>query len=293
MANQLLNESFIRHRSVELQISFENLLAAFILEEIVQKIAESKYALNFWMKDSLKLNLENYRKKVELKLSFFILESKEFHYEKGDVSRLFAELFRNRKKNPIHWNYQVWLDHGKISIDVQAKLSSVCVPVKIKLEPLIRQDLQPYRKEIQLLADHCRKVQIRCYPGEYVVSEKFLEILDKLELLNDMSCYMDIYETLKRNMLSGRKVWESLYEGCKERRIQVEDQRFEIILSYRKHPYMEKKWKAYLRRQKREHPGWDEVLDVIERFFGVIWRYMCMNVVYLGDWMPELGRYIE
>ncbi len=120
-----------------------------------------------------------------------------------------------------------------------------------------------------------------------------MEILDKLELLNEMSCYLDIYEILKRDMLSGRKVWESLYEGCKERNIKIEKQRFDLVLSYRDYPYMEKKWKAYLRRQKRKLPGWDEVIEIIERFFGVVWEHMCMNVVYLGDWMPELCRCIE
>ena len=293
MGNQLLNENLIRQRSAELEIRYENLLAAAILEEIVKKIAESKCRSNFWIKDSLKLNLERYRKKVDLTLSFFIQDSKSFHYKKEDVSQFFAELFRNLKKNAVHWNYQVWMEQGFIFIDVKAKLSSIQVPVKMKLEPLVREDLQPYIKEMQLFTNNCRKIKICCYPSEYVVTEKFLEILDKLELLNEMSCYLDIYEILKRDMLSGRKVWESLYEGCKERNIKIEKQRFDLVLSYRDYPYMEKKWKAYLRRQKRKLPGWDEVIEIIERFFGVVWEHMCMNVVYLGDWMPELCRCIE
>lgn len=293
MRGQLLNENFIRQRSTELQLPFANLLAASILEEIVQKIAESRCAANFWMKDSMRMSLENYRKKVRLALSFFIQESKEFHYKKEDVSQLFSELFRNLKKNAVHWNYQVSVDRKMIYVDVKAKFSSVQVPVKLKLEPLLQTELQPYVKEMQLFTNNCRKVQIRCYPSEYIVSEKFLEILDKLELLNDMSCYMDIYEILKKDMLSGRKVWESLYEGCKARKIEVKSKRFCMIMSYRNSSYMEKKWKAFLRRQNRKQPGWNEVLDKIENFFGVIWENMCINVVYLGDWMPELGRCIE
>ena len=41
---RLLNESFIRQRSEELRLPFENLLAASILEEIVQRMIESEYA---------------------------------------------------------------------------------------------------------------------------------------------------------------------------------------------------------------------------------------------------------
>ncbi|KAI4451071.1 hypothetical protein C823_005620 [Eubacterium plexicaudatum ASF492] len=76
MSNQLLNEKFIRQRSEELQISYENLFAASVLEDIVQKIAQSDYAENFWMKNSESLNLDNYRKKVDLKLSFLLWRPK-------------------------------------------------------------------------------------------------------------------------------------------------------------------------------------------------------------------------
>lgn len=293
MENRLLNENFIRQRSEELQIPFENLLAASVLEEIVQKIAGSDYAKCFWMKNSMNLNLENYRKKVDLNLSFFIKDANGFHYKKGDISNLFAELFRNYKKNAIHWNYNVWMDEGIIYIDVTAAFSSIKVPVKIKLEPVAKENLTPYVKDIQLFLNNNRKIQVYCFPSEYVVTEKFLEILEKLELLNDLSCYMDIYEILKKEALSGRKVWELLQEGCEERRIPVEEKRMELLLSYRTSRYMEKKWKAYLRRIKRKQPSWNEVMDPIEHFFKVLWENMCQNVVYLGDWMPELGRCID
>lgn len=293
MENRLLNENFIRQRSEELQIPFENLLAASVLEEIVQRIAGSNYAKCFWMKNSMNLNLENYRKKVDLSLSFFIREENYFHYKKGDISNLFAELFRNYKKNAIHWNYNVWMDRGIIYIDVIAALSSIKVPVKIKLEHAAEENMTPYVKDIQLFLNNNRNIQVYCFPSEYVVTEKFLEIIEKLELLNDLSCYMDIYEILKKEGLSGRKVWELLQEGCEQRGIPVEKKRMELLLSYRESQYMEKKWKAYLRRTKRKQPEWNEVMDPIEHFFNVIWKNMCQNIVYLGDWMPELGRCID
>lgn len=293
MSNQLLNEKFIRQRSEELQISYENLFAASVLEDIVQKIAQSDYAENFWMKNSESLNLDNYRKKVDLKLSFFIMETENFHYKKREIGNLFAEIFRNYKKETIHWNYSISMDWGKIYIDMVATFCLLKVPVKIKLEPVAQENLVPYVRDIQLFSNNNRKIQIYCFPSEYVISEKFLEIINKLELLNDLSYYMDIYEILKRDILSGRKVWELLMEGCMQQRIAIEEKRFDMLMSYRTSSYMEKKWKAYLRRKKRKQPDWSDVIDIIERFFGVIWDHMYRNVVYLGDWMPELGRCID
>lgn len=293
MSNQLLNENFIRQRSEELHIPFENLLAASILEEIVQRIAESDCSSCFWMKNSMNLRLESYRKKVDLNLVFYIKNAKEFQFKKSDVSNLAAELFRNYKKEAVHWNYNVYMDNGKIFIDIIAMISSVKVPVRLKLEPVTDERLTPYVKEIQLFTNNNRQIKLNCFPSEYVVTEKFLEILEKLELINDLSCYMDIYEILRKEILSGRKVWELLYEGCRERNIQIEEKRFALLKSYQTSRYMEKKWKAYLRREKRQQPCWNEMTDLIFRFFSVLWEHMCQNIIYLGDWMPELGRCID
>lgn len=293
MAYQLLNESFIRQRSEELRIPFENLLAASVLEEIVQRMMESEYAENFWMKNSSKLSLENYRKKVDLKLSFFIKESQKFHYKKTEVGNVFAHFFRNVKKDVVHWNYNVWMDWGIIYIDVTATISSIKVPVQIKLEHLIDDNVKPNKKDLKLFSNNNRKIQVNCYPSEYIIVEKFLDIVEKLELMNQMSCYMDIYDILKRESLNGRKVWELLMEGCKEHGIEVTKQRFELLCSYRTNAFMKKKWKAYLRHEKKKVPSWEEVMQVVEKFFSVIWENMCHNFIYLGDWMPELGRFID
>ena len=180
MGNRLLNENFIRQRSEELQIPFENLLAASILEEIVQRIAESDCSACFWMKNSMNLKLEYYRKKVDLNLFFYIKNTKEFQFKKADVSSLAAELFRNYKKEAVHWNYNVYMDHGKIFIDILAMLSSVKVPVKIKLEPVLDEKLTPYVRDFQLFTNNNRQIKINCFPSEYVVTEKFLEIIEKL-----------------------------------------------------------------------------------------------------------------
>ncbi len=290
---QLLNETFIRQRSEELGIPFENLLAASVLEEIILRISESEYAGNFWMKNSVRMNLENYRRKVDLNLSFMMFHSRKFECKKQEVSRVFSELFRNYKKDVIHWNYQVRTDYEMIYIDMTAAIASVKVPVRIRLQKVLQENLVPYEKEMRLFINNSKKVLVRCYPSEYVVSEKFLEIMEKLELLNDLSCYLDIYDILKKEALSGRKVCEILNKGCMERKIEIEEQRFDLLMEYRTSSYMNRRWKAYLRHEKKKEPLWEDMMNLLECFFAVIWKYMCDNIIYLGDWMPEIGRYID
>ena len=293
MGYGLLNESFIRYRSEELQMPFENLLAATILEEILQRIAESEYSESFWMKNSAKINLESYRRKVDLNLSIFIQETKMFHYKKSDISRLCAELFRNLKRDAVHWNYNVCMDWGIFYISMMASISSVKVPIKIKLEHLQNENLCPYVKDLKLITNNNKMIQMKCYPSEYVLAEKFLDVMEKLELINDVSCYMDLYDILKREALSGRKVWELLNEGCIERGIEVNQERFSLLMSYQENNYMKKKWKAYLKHERKKGPDWDDVILMTAKFFSVIWEHMCQNLIYLGDWMPELARFID
>lgn len=293
MGIRLLNESFIRERSGELQIPFENLLAASILEEIVQRIYESDYAANFWMKNSARLNMENYKRKVDLHLSFYIEDTEKLKYKKAEISKVFSALFRNLKKDAVHWNYNIWMDWGIIYVDMIATVSSVKVPVKIKLGHIEEENLLPYKKGIQLFTNNNRKIKVKCYPSEYLITEMFLEVLDKLELINNLSSYMEIYDILKKEALTGRKVWELVAEGCKQRGIEIKEERLALLLSYRTSSYMKKKWKAYLRHEKKKGPSWDDVIDMLERFFSVIWEHMCQNFIYLGDWMPELGRFID
>lgn len=293
MGNQLLNESFIRQRSNELQIPFENLLAAAVLEEIIQRICESDYGENFWLKNSICLNLENYKKKVNMNLSYFIKETDMLHYKKTEIGNVFAELFRNIKKDAIHWNYNLRKDRNVIDANVTATIASIKIPVKMELEQVVDANLNPEIKDIHLFNNNNRKIKLKCFPSEHVLAEKFLNIMEKLELINDMSNYMEIYDILKKESLSGRKVWELLSEGCSEHGIVIEEQRFGILVSYRTNRYMKKKWKSYLRHEKKTSPVWDEIIEMIEVFFTNIWTCMCQNLIYLGDWMPELGRFID
>lgn len=290
---QLLNESFIRHRSEELQIPFENFLAASILEEIVERIAESKYASNFWIKNSTNLALDHWKKKVNLKLVFVIKDTEKLHYKKAEISNVFAELFRNIKKDAVHWNYSIQVDWNIFYANLTAAIASVKVPVEIKMEHVTEEGLKPYSKEIQLITNNHKKLKLNCYPSEYVIAEKFLNILEKLELINDLSDYMELYEIIKKESLSSRKISEILQESCCHRGMALEEERFQLLLSYRTSTYMEKKWKAYLRHEKKKSPNWDEVIDLYDKFFSNIWMSICSDLIYLGDWIPELKRFID
>lgn len=283
----------IRQQSIDLRISYENLLAAVVQEEIVRKIYESDYAEVFWLKDYMNLNLDYYRENTCRSLSFYIKEIEKFHYKKSDIYNVFSKIFRNVNQESIQWDFYFRKEQNTIYASLTGEVSKIKVPFRIKFEQIPDRDLTPSMNEIPLFSNNNQKVTIRCFPDEYVMIEKFLDILEKLEFVNDFSIYMNLYEILRRQPVSGRKVWELLNKSCKKRGIPIEPQRFELLASYRTSSYMKKKWKAYLRHEKKTEPSWEEVTRLIDAFFSNIWKCMCQDVFYLGDWIPELGRFMD
>ena len=65
------------------------------------------------------------------------------------------------------------------------------------------------------------------------------------------------------------------------------------ILSYREYPYMKKRWEKHLRKQKKTTPQWEEIMDILEVFLTDIWNSICRDEVFFGDWMPDLGRFLD
>ena len=41
------------------------------------------------------------------------------------------------------------------------------------------------------------------------------------------------------------------------------------------------------------YPQWKEVIELLTAFFAPIFEGVLKDEVFLGDWMPELGRYLE
>lgn len=292
MEERLLDEEFLRQRSNDLQLSFEQVLAASILEEIILRLSESEYADSFWLKNTNRLNLKSYQQKVNLNPELFLKESKKLHYKKQEISNICSELFKKNNKDAIHWNYNLREQNSVIHVNITATFEAVKVPVKVKINHLENVQLKPDKRELECTI-YNRKIFVSCFPSIELMTVRFIEIMQKLELVNDLSLYDDIYNILKSETVSGRHIWELLNEGCRKNGIPIDEERFGMLLSYRTSRYMMKKWKAYLRHEKKSEPSWDEVMHVIEIFFGTIWSNLCMNVVYLGDWMPELGRFID
>ena len=86
---------------------------------------------------------------------------------------------------------------------------------------------------------------------------------------------------------------ENIESLAKEQKIPLKKERFEMFEGYQSSSYMKKKWKSYLKKEKKKTPSFEEVMKVMIAYYRPIWDSLAEGNYYLGDWMPELMRYLD
>ena len=56
---------------------------------------------------------------------------------------------------------------------------------------------------------------------------------------------------------------------------------------------MKKRWKSQSRRKREYYPQWEQVVVLLGTFFTPIFDSIINNEIFLGDWMPQLKRFLD
>lgn len=283
--------SAVKAKSEELKIPYENLLSAFVIEEAVTAVCESDEAENFRLKNNSILSLEYYRRKAPTRLEYMILSEEELTVR--NVIHRMSKIFQNEKKAELWWKYRVEKEDEGICVYLSAKIEELQIPVQLVLEQEKEEPSEPSREELHPFLEEERSVEYLHYPMEGILAEHFIRIMRDMELINDMGSYYVLYELLSKEMNSSRKVTEQIESLAKEQRIPLKKERFEMFEGYQNSSYMKKKWKSYLKREKKKTPSFEEVMKVMITYYRPIWDSLAEGNYYLGDWMPELMRYLD
>lgn len=295
MAGFLLNETAVKVKSEELHIPFSNLLPSAIVEYMLSVLSESEYAKQLWLKNCSRFGLESYRRKPLFTLSFYYDGGKEKMLSQEMLQAMLQVLKEAFTEKDLSGETTVTVieDNKHYKVDIVVTMGMICVPVTLNFDLLENDSIKPYEGEIRLFMQNNRMIKFLQYPTEQVLAECFVTILEKMELINDLSVYQEIYAIAKRESVDGRKVQQQIIDTGRKRELVFRKKRFETILSYADYTYMKKKWKAYLKREKKTTPSWEEVMDMLGRFFTPLWQAITEDTIFLGDWMPELLRYLD
>lgn len=283
--------SAVKAKSEELKIPYENLLSAFVIEEAVTAVCESDEAENFRLKNNSILSLEYYRRKAPTRLEYMILSEEELTVR--NVIHRMSKIFQNEKKAELWWKYRVEKEDEGICVYLSAKIEELQIPVQLVLEQEKEEPSEPSHEELHPFLEEDRSVEYLHYPMEGILAEHFIRIMRDMELINDMGSYYILYELLSKEMNSSRKVTEQIESLAKEQKIPLKKERFDMFEGYQSSSYMKKKWKSYLKREKKKTPSFEEVMKVMIAYYRPIWDSLTEGNYYLGDWMPELMRYLD
>lgn len=283
--------SAVKAKSEELKIPYENLLSAFVIEEAVMAFCGSDEAENFRLKNNNILSLEYYRRKAPTRLEYMILSEEELTVR--NVIHRMSRIFQNEKKAELWWKYRVEKEDEGICVYLSAKIEELQIPVQLVLEQEKEEPSDPSHEELHPFLEEERSVEYLHYPMEGILAEHFIRIMRDMELINDIGSYYILYELLSKEMNSSRKVTEQIESLAKEQKIPLKKERFDMFEGYQSSSYMKKKWKSYLKKEKKKTPSFEEVMKVMIAYYRPIWDSLAEGNYYLGDWMPELMRYLD
>lgn len=305
-----MTKAKLKARSEALQIPFSRLLTGFVLEKVLSLLAESEFGSNLWLLNGSSLGVEQYRRRNVLVLEYAYVTDEKVKKTEAVVCGqslspklaflMLACIVQKDKTPEIKWRGNLSTvqrgENTDICLSIMAEFEEMKVPVRVLIreaENFSAQKMLPVKKTFPSCAEEGVEITCLQYPAEELLAQKLFAVIRDMELLSDMGIYDEIYRILSENTIDGRWVRELLGEQCRKQNISATEKRVEEILSYRDYPYMKKRWQRYLRQQKKKTPSFEDVMELLEKFLPRIWEAVCRDEVFIGDWMPELLRFLD
>lgn len=303
MKHTVINKTALKQKSDVLGIPFSNLLAGFVLESLMYLIETSEFADTLWLKNVNIFGVEQYRKKNLLTLEFAYLTDEKV-IKKGELRPgqklsfnmgcvMLAYILKKEKVPEIKWMARPFMKENALDIQLTGEFEEMIVPLRIRVDEITGEEIIPMRKHLALFMDPKQNITYLEYPSDKKLSELLFLVIRDMELIAEMSVYDQIYTILSQEAVDGRRVREMIREYCIRENIPTEKERMDTVLSYRHYAYMRKRWEKYLRHNKRKEPDWDAVMKKIGGFLPRVWKSICRDEIFFGDWMPGLGRFLE
>ena len=216
-------------------------ISLFGAEKILKKIQFFSQREKLLLKsDSF---LDNHRKHNILidRMEFFTPE-----HEMEDTAKKLKDLFlsvRDEEVSGLPDDVQISVceepekeseKKGQVFLEIQKK--PYRFSFELCLRPYHRHNIYPRKKSRESIWNQ-EVFTYYTFPPEEYLAVAFYEILNGLEFINDLNWYKEVYESLNREPLEGRKVWESLEYLLTAYPIPSVEKRLITIADYKNYGY--------------------------------------------------------
>lgn len=276
----------IKKTGKNLGLSYVQSLSLYLFEQILCQVSQSTLGEDMWLKESEFYFHERKKKTAPNQIIF---------YMKGISWQKLERLLEDMGKKDARQGF--WLEHRLLFLDkqIEIQLNMQVDQVKIPFRLLVRPVWQPEQEQFptegtyDMVFQENREIKYKSYPPELNLAESFYEILDHLELIGTMEAYGTVDRILKTHAVDGRRFYLEMKELFQVYPLVSQEKRWDTVLGYRDYRYMKKRWMKY----KKGGTPWEELMDWMKNFFNPVWESIREDTIFFGDWMPNLGRYLD
>lgn len=286
----------IRKKGKTWGLSYAQSLSAYFFEEILIWMNQSSIKDRMWLKPE-EFHLQGRGKKTAPNRILYYM--KEISYQ--ELTEVIGEFQSQKNREDRIVGGELLFYDCQLEISLILKVDAVTVPFKILVRPVWQKDCFPEEGQYQPVFQNGEAVSYRKYPEEMNLSECFFEMMDRLELIGDMQPYGEALRILSTQAVDGRRVFLDMQELLKQQELISPEKRWETVCGYANYKYMEKRWNKYRKtHQKGNAQGetdslksWPQVIALFNEFFTPLWEGVLKDEIFIGDWMPSLGRYLN
>lgn len=290
----LIGAAAIREKSRELELPMERLLTGYVMEELAVRLAESAYGDRLLLKNPDTLGLSGCARGAHRLYYACVCEEGET-FSKSGFAAFLKKTVKWETVTNIEWAWRSHMEENRLIVELSAELEELKLPVELVIEP-VRRDAMSHPQgshTLRRLMETTKTVLLPTYPAWEQFMDDLGEVLTRLELIGDMAVFERLYETLGMLGFEGRPFQRELRSYCETHGIALDALRYGQMERYADYPYLEKKWNAYVKRQRRVLPAWNEVYGRLWQALSPVWDAIMQDMLYLGSWIPDLGRYLD
>ena len=291
----LIGIAAIREKSAELDLPMERLLAVYMMEQLVLCLSVSERGERLLLKNSGALSLNGRSGSYQLRYVYVCADTERL--TKADFAAFLKKSVKWETQTNINWSWRSHMENTsqRLEVELNGELEGVRIPLSLVVDGIHRTDLthEAGSYAMRLIMETSKVQQVVVYPLEEQFLDDLGEALGSLELIRDMGVYERLYDALGLLGFEGRQFQKKLDQYCGERQISLDATRYAQMEHYLNYPYMNKKWQAYRKRCRRQLPDWETVYGRFWQFLQPLWSARLQDMIYLGSWIPELGRYLD
>ncbi len=138
-----------------------------------------------------------------------------------------------------------------------------------------------------------RAVDLFTYPFENICADDYGILLSRLEFVNNLEPFAELYGIVSQNACDGTAFQVRLRAVCHENNIPFTVSRLGKFGGLRENKSFAKKWDKRRKKAPDADIPWSDVIDTLYAFAEPVWKACMEDTVFFGDWMPELSRYLD